>query len=114
MSRTTILRGYLQEIPLDRLERYKSLLTLITMRYPDAVVSLKHDIPTFETAAGWVALANRKHYISLHMSSDRYLAEFKDKHPDFHTGESCINFQDHDTLPLHDILDVIVLAMDGK
>jgi len=103
---------YLQDIPENRLERFNSILTLVRSLYPNAILSMKHKMPTFTDGKGWVAIANQKNYISLYTCGAQHLTNFKLKHPGIKTGKGCINFQDKNEIPLKDLQSVIKSAME--
>lgn len=94
-----------------RRDRLQAIIGLVRRLYPDAVVSMKYRMPTFETAGGWVAVANQKHYLSLYTCSAEHLDAFKRLHPDIKTGKGCINLRDRDHLPLDDLATVVRSAM---
>ena len=51
---------YVDNVPELRRERLLSLLALIRRLYPDCVESIWYRMPTFESANGWMAVANQK------------------------------------------------------
>ena len=108
---TAQIKQYLATVPQNRQLRFKSINALILELYPDADVSFRYNMPTFEWHGGWVALANQKNYISLYTCSAQHLQEFKQRHPNIKTGKGCINFRDKDEIPLADLVGVIHSAM---
>ena len=105
---------YLQNIPENRIERFKSLLKFVMSLYPNASLSMKYKMPTFTEGEGWVAIANQKNYISLYTCGAQHLTNFKSKHPEIKTGKGCINFLDKNEMPLNDLKSVIKSAMDAS
>jgi len=73
---------------------------------------MKYKMPSYEYKAGWVSVANQKHYISLYTCSAQHLLTFKQKHPTINTGKGCINFRDNDDIVLKDIRPFIRSAME--
>jgi len=108
------IKKYIEAVPEHRRERFQSLQLLILQLYPDAKVSFRYKMPTFEWRDGWVALANQKNYISLYTCGAHHLENFKSKHPDIKTGKGCINFKDKDDIPLADLNSVIHSAMSSQ
>lgn len=105
------LDDYIAKLPEHRRGRFLLLAELIESLYPFAKCSMQYKMPTYHTGTGWVAIANRKHYISFYTCNAEYLAVFKQQHPEIKTGKGCIKFQDHDHLPLADLSDVIQQVM---
>lgn len=108
------LAPYIEAVPATRRARLLLLIDLIRQHYPGAKVSLRYRMPTFELEAGWVAVANQKHYISLYTCKPEHIQTFKAAHPDIKTGKGCINFRDRDDIPLDAAADVIHCAMTGR
>ena len=109
----TELQGYLGRVPEHRRQRLEWLMALIDRLYPEADISMKYRMPTYSTTAGWIAVANQKHYLSVYTCKPEYLAEFRDRHPAIKGGKGCLNFRDKDELPLADLEKVIRVALEG-
>lgn len=103
---------YIENIPVERNERFNTLHALVLKLYPDANVDMQYKMPTYKVGNGWVALANQKNYISLYTCGHHHIESFREKHPDIKTGKGCINFRDRDDLPLKDIGQVIMHAIE--
>jgi hypothetical protein len=69
--------GYIQSIPDYRLDHFWPIHNLILNLYPDAASDMGHEIPTYRTGDGWVALANQKNYISLYTSGASHPESYK-------------------------------------
>jgi uncharacterized protein YdhG (YjbR/CyaY superfamily) len=106
------IEEYLASVPADRQGLVEALHRLITALYPDAAVSMKYKMPTYEAGEGWVALANQKRYVSLYTCSAEHIETFKKKHPKVRTGTACINLRATDPLPVDDLKAVIRHAID--
>ncbi|MEH6346948.1 MAG: DUF1801 domain-containing protein [Bermanella sp.] len=114
------MASYLKEIPLHRTERFDAILGLIKEMYPSAMESMKYQMPTFENIEdnqsgvkpGWIALANKKSYLSLYTCMEAHITPFKVLHPQIKTGVGCINFRDKDDIFLADLKVVIKSAME--
>ena len=76
--------------------------------YPDAAVDMIHKTLTCRIGDTWVALANRKQYISLYSCSASHLESYKQKYPQQKkTGKGCINFSDGDEIH-HDDPELVI------
>lgn len=112
------IEDYLKDIPPHRLPGFESIITLIRDMYPNAIESMKYKMPTFENALhdgenpGWIALANKKSYLSVYTCMAAHIKSFKALHPDIKTGTGCINFRDKDSIPLQDLKSVISNALE--
>ena len=73
---------------------------------------MSYRMPTCHRGDGWVAIANRKRYVSLYTCGYHHIAAFTRKHPQVRTGNGCINFREKDTLPLEDLGEVVRHAME--
>lgn len=108
------LQQYIDAIPVSRAARFASIRALIRRLYPAAVESMRYQMPTFEYRDGWIALANRKHYLSVYTCMAAHIAEFRASHPAIRTGTGCINFRDRDEIPLDDLAQVIRNALEHE
>lgn len=108
------LEAYLAQIPPQRKPRFDSIMQLIRDLYPQAQLSMRYKMPTFDYAEGWIALANQKSYISLYTCMAQHIAGFRQRHPQIKTGTGCINFRDRDPIPLDDLKAVVESAMEYK
>lgn len=106
------VQAYLNSIPAQRFDRFKSIHDRILKLYPDASVDISYKMPTYRAGGGWVALANQKHYISLYTCGESHLESYKLKHPLQKTGRGCINFRARDEIHLDDLDAVIKHAID--
>jgi len=113
MQRTGV-EDYLRDQPEPRARRLREIRALIERLYPEARMSMRYRMPTFEWNGGWVAVANQKHYVSLYTCSAEHLEEFRRTHPDIKTGKGCINIRDRDDLPAEDLEPVIRSAMSKE
>jgi hypothetical protein len=82
--------------------------------YVDNVPELRrYRMPTFESANGWVAVANQKRYLSLDTCSPEHRVDFRRRHPRMKCGKGCINFRDRDAIRCDDLESVVRTAMDS-
>ncbi len=106
---------YLSTIPEGRKRKLVDLMDLIKKLYPDAQASMRYKMPTYEIEGDaktrWIAVANKKQYVSLYTCAAHHLVAFKKLHPKIKTGTGCINFKEKDALPLEDIAQVIHSAL---
>ena len=107
------VKDYFQAAPDIRKERLEQLHEMIMGLYPDAEVSMKYKMPTYQVGDGWVAIANQKHYLSVYTCGAHHLVLFKEKHPEIKTGKGCINLKPSDLLPIEDLQQVIRHAMEN-
>ncbi len=108
------IETYLDSLPSDRRQLVTTLSNCILTLFPDADVSMRYKMPTFDTDDGWLSVANQKHYVSLYTCHESYIAAFKVKHPAIKTGKGCINFNPRHALPTQDIADVILRALGSQ
>ena len=104
---------YIAQIPESRRVRFLEIVQLIESLYPHAKRSMQYKMPTYQSANGWVAIANQKNYISLYTCGLKHIEAFKQKHPNIKTGKGCLNFRDRDEVPFADLPAVITSAMES-
>lgn len=109
----SIIAEYTAELSKERQDLVTLLHAQIMGLYPNAIVSMKYKMPTYEVADGWVAIANQKNYVSLYTCSATHVQPFKLRHPEIKAGKGCINFKTTDTLPIDDIRSVISHAIEN-
>ncbi len=102
---------YFASVPAERKAMVNQLHDLIVRLYPQADISMKYKMPTYEVGDGWVALANQKNYVSLYTCGYHHIVKFKQRHPKIKTGKGCINFKPKDALPVRDIKSVVKHAI---
>ena len=106
------LKSYIDSIPSERMERFKSIHNLILKMYPNVKVDLSYKMPTYRVEEGWVALANQKNYLTLYTCSQYHIQKFKEKNPNIKTGKGCINIKMKDDIAMADIEEVIRHAIE--
>ena len=106
------VQRYLDAVPHERKGLIDTLHTLILELYPQAEVTMKYKMPTYQVGDGWVALANQKNYVSLYTCGYHHIAPFKKKHPTIKTGKGCINLKVNDTIARSDFGRVVQHAME--
>ena len=82
--------------------------------FPEAKISMKYKMPTFEIGQNWVALANQKHYISVYTCAHEHISSFTEKHPEIKCGKGCLNFKDKDKFYFSDLKSVVSKALRMK
>ena len=102
----------IQSIPEQRRDRLMSIHKRILRLYPDAIVDMSYSMPTYRHNEGWVALANRKNYISLYTCAESHIEIYKSRHPQQKTGKGCINFRARDEIDYDGLEDVIRPAIE--
>lgn len=105
------INDYIAHVPINRVERFNAILAFIKRLYPNASVSMKYKMPTFELNGHWVALASQKNYLSIYTCAAPHLVSFQDKYPKIKTGKGCINIKDKDEFELEDLAPVIISAL---
>ena len=93
------VQAYFDALPEARKPRLQKLHDLILQCFPDVEIDMEYKMPTYHHGEGWVAISNQKAYVSLYTCSANHLAEFKQQHPDYKTGQGCINFRAKDDIP---------------
>jgi len=111
-----VIDEYMGSIPPGRRPRIDKLIGGIRSWFPEASVSMKYKMPTFEMYGNWVAVANRKNYVSLYTCSEETIQPYIEKHPEVKHGKGCLNFRDRDEIDFPDLREVVVraLTMRGK
>jgi uncharacterized protein YdhG (YjbR/CyaY superfamily) len=107
------VKRFIEAVPKERKPLFNKLRVLILETYPKAEVLIWYGILTFRARSGWVALANKKDYITLYTDSPSHIADFKSKYPKVKTGKACINFRAVDPVPAAEIKRVIRNAIEN-
>jgi uncharacterized protein YdhG (YjbR/CyaY superfamily) len=110
----TKVQRFIDAVPKSRRPLFNKLQALILACYPKAEVLIWYGLLTYRTKSGWVALANKKDYVSLYTDSPSHIAGFKAKYPKAKTGKACINFRLTDPIPEVEIKKVVRNAMENK
>ena len=98
---------YFASVPEDRKQMLEKLHSIIVGLYPNAEVTMRYKMPTYEVGDGWVAIANQKRYVSLYTCGYHHIAQFKERHPEIKTGKGCINFKPTEKFPVKEIKAVV-------
>lgn len=109
-----LLDEYVSNVPENRLVRFNELLKNIQKWYPNAELTMKYKMPTFELGGNWIALANQKSYISVYTCGYYHIESYKKKHPETKTGKGCLNFRDKDKIIFNDLKDVVKSALTSQ
>lgn len=102
------VQTYLDAIPETHRPLFDRLQSLVLDLYPDAVVGISYQVPTYRVGRRRVYLGLWKGGVSLHAVSVEW---FKQRHPSIKTGKGSVNFRVSDELPEADIRDVIKQAI---
>lgn len=94
-----------------RAARLNAIHDLIIECCPDATVSMRYRMPTFERQGNWLAIGNQKRYISVYTCCREMIEGFCEEHPEIKSGKGCLNFRDGDDLYLKDLEQVIHAAL---
>lgn len=111
-SDQAVFAQYLAVVPEDRRALVAELHALILSLYPEAEVSMRYKMPTYEVGDAWVALANQKRYVSLYTCGYHHIADFKHQYPAYKTGKGCINFKPNQSVPTEGVCQVIRHAIE--
>jgi uncharacterized protein YdhG (YjbR/CyaY superfamily) len=106
------LRAYYAAVPPGRRVRLLRLEALVRRVFPDAALTFRYKMPTFERAGRWMSIANQKQYISVRTCGEEAIARFIAKHPGIRHGRGCLNLRDEDVIPWKD-MGVVVRAALG-
>ena len=105
---------YLDAVPDGHRDIVLQLHSLILDLYPEATVDMTYKMPTYRLGDGWVALANRKQYVSLYTCGEHHIATFRSRYPDIKTGKGCINLRRRDPVPVAALQQVVRHAMQQQ
>lgn len=105
------LKAYLDSVENSRREKLLDLHQLIMQTFPDIHADMQYKMPTYSKDDGWVALANRKNYISVYTCGYHHIESYLEKHPHIKSGKGCLNFKDKDEINLSDLRVVIQHAI---
>ncbi len=102
---------YVAQVPEARRERALALHGLIVSLFPQATVSLRDRMPTYELGGEFVAWASQKRHLALYTCSDERIAGFRARHPEVDAGKGCLRFGEGERLPLGDLAQVVKNAL---
>ncbi|MCP5052322.1 MAG: DUF1801 domain-containing protein [bacterium] len=102
---------YFEEMSEDRRTKAMDVHRLVLELYPDAVVSMKYRMPTYESETGWVAIANQKNYWSVYTCSSDKIQVYIDKNSGTKHGKGCLNFRKKDAIDMESMQSVIRNSM---
>jgi uncharacterized protein YdhG (YjbR/CyaY superfamily) len=105
-------RQYIDAVPEGK-AHFEQLHALIMALYPDAVIGMSYQMPTYKAKSGWVAVGYWKKGVSLYTNGSEYVKKFIDKHPAFNTDGGSINFKVTDAIPVPDIKKIIRHAFEN-
>ena len=110
-STSELLAEYVSLLSPKRSERIQKLHNLVVANYPDATLSMKYKMPTYEQGDGWVALASQKNYVSVYTCARAHIQPYLDRHPKAKCGTGCLNFRDSDDIVFEDLKPVLASAL---
>ncbi|MDQ3686818.1 MAG: DUF1801 domain-containing protein [Acidobacteriota bacterium] len=97
------IEAYINNVPTERRERFRGIMETIKHNVPQAESVIKYKMPTFQVGDAWLAVANKKNYISIYTCESDKIAVFKQKYPKIKTGATCVNIRDTDDFELKDL-----------
>lgn len=106
------VQRYVDAVPEDRKSLFEKLHAVIMDLYPNAVVVISYQIPTYRAKSGWVALGYWESGVSLYTNGPDHIAEFKEKYPAIKSGKGSINFRVSDVVPVPALKKVIRHAIE--
>ena len=113
-SKPRTLKEYYQLVPKYRKKRIKIIRDKFLKSLDDVRETFKYKMPTFEKENNWVALANQKHYISVYFCSADLISDIKKNNPKINTGKGCVRIKDSDEIPIRDLTDAFIKAINMK
>ena len=105
---------YYSAIPAHRAERLKQLETWIVGTGIPAKRSLRYKMPTFESADGWIAIGNQKHFCAVYTCSPEKIGHYTRKHTEISHGKGCLRFKDSSTIDRSALLAVIHASLSPQ
>jgi len=76
------ITNYFAEMPEGRSAKALSVHKLVLDLFPEAKVSLKYKMPTYESENGWFAIDNQKNYWSVYTCSLEKISKYLTANPD--------------------------------
>lgn len=110
----TILQDTFCQLPDFRRKRLETIRSIILKEFPDATQNMRYKMPTFEYHGAWLAIANRKNYISVYTCGKDHIATFQTRHPEIKCRMGRLNFRDTDTRHETALRDVIRRALTSN
>ena len=101
---------YIASLPAERSLRFLAIQAAIRQAGTDIVANMRHRKPTFEKDGRWVALANRKHHLAVHMCAPDLLAGIRARHPELDCGAACVRIRDTQYVPIYELRAAFVAA----
>jgi uncharacterized protein YdhG (YjbR/CyaY superfamily) len=101
------IESWFETVPESRVKRLRSVCDRILSRFPEAVVSMRYRMPTFEVGEAWMAVASQKHYVSVYTCARPHIEPYLKVHPETKSGTGCLNFPDRAEIDL-EALDAVI------
>lgn len=112
MSRSP--QEYFDSLPPIRRKRLVDLKTRFQREVPDAKLTMRYKMPTFEWGDHWACLGNQKHHISVYFCSEEIIAPVVGNNPKLNCGKGCVRIRDTQDVPVEDLLDAFRRAMGAE
>ena len=109
-----LLDEYISNVPENRSVYFNELLKNIKKWYPNAELTKKYKMPTFELDGNWIAIANQKSYVSVYTCGYYHIESYKKKHPETKSGKGCLNFRDNEKIHFKDLKDVVMSTLTSQ
>ena len=108
----TKLKEYYLLLPEFRYRRIQKLRSSFLKTGSGIMETFKYNMPTFEKAGNWVALANQKNYISVYFCSEELISDIKAGFPKLNTGKGCVRIKDNNELIVEELTKAFIKAME--
>lgn len=109
------VRDYIDAIARDRRPLFDRIHRLVLEAYPDAVVVLSYQIPTYQVGRYRLYVGAWKHGLSFYGWKPGRDAGFSERHPELVTGKGTIKLTPDAAadIPDEELRDLLRAALDG-
>lgn len=104
-------KEYFDSLPQIRRDRLVDLKRRFQQAVPDAQLTMRYRMPTFERADHWTCLGNQKNHISVYFCSEEIIAPVVADNPKLNCGKGCVRIRDTQEVPIEDLVDAFRRAM---
>jgi hypothetical protein len=106
------LQAYFDAWPAERDRRLRAIHRRILHFFPDAEVTMRFRMPTYEVGPHWMAIANQNEYLSVYTSKRVHLRPYLKRHPATFFGRFCLHFADNVDIDMDALDEVIRHSLD--
>lgn len=103
--------SYFETLPAFRRIRLEALKAQFEKAVPDARLTMRYKMPTFERGKHWACLGNQKHAISVYFCSEEIIAPVIANNPKLNCGKGCVRIRDTQDVPEGDLVDAFRRAL---